>query len=165
MAAGSIVLIPEQAILPSSTAAAYKRIDGTNFPFSVLAFDASSDRACYFKVQTPGYSTGNLTVKFHWNAASATSNDVVWESAFAAVTPDTDTGDLSSKSFATAQSVTDTHLGTNAGHVMVATLTLSNIDSLADGDVCILRVKRLGSNGADTMSGDAYLERITLAWT
>jgi hypothetical protein len=48
---------------------------------------------------------------------------------------------------------------------MVATLTLSNIDSLADGDVCILRVKRLGSDGADTMSGDAYLERLTLAWT
>ena len=67
---------------------------------------------------------------------------------------------------ATETTVTDSHLGTTGQRVHSASITISNLDSLADGDDVALRFGRLGSNGSDTMAGDAIAIRdLHLSWS
>lgn len=131
---------------------------GTNFPVLGLAFDAAADEAAYFPLDVSKYGSGNLTLDLDWYADTASTGDVVWEAAIAAITPNTDTQDVETKALATAQTVTDSHLGTTGQRAHRATITISNLDSLAARDNVFLRVRRLGSSsGSDTMAGDAIL--------
>lgn len=133
------------------------RIDGTNFPVEGLAFDASADEACCAKFKAIAYGSGNLTLTLFWYADTATSGVVRWEGAIAAITPDSDSQDVETKAFATATTTDDTHLGTTGQRVHVCTVAISNLDSIAADDMAWLRIRRIGSNGADTMTGDAIL--------
>ncbi len=155
-------LTPEEAHLDSSGALFIPRglLGG-----GVLAFEDAADKQGFWKLSTLGYASGNLTIKIHWYADTATSGDVRWGAALAAITPDADTQDVETKTLATEQTFDDTHLGTTAHRLHTATITLSNLDSLADGDAAWLRIRRVGSNGADTMTGDAMLERVTVSYT
>lgn len=138
---------------------------GTNLPASYLGYDAATDEAAFWKFTATNYGSGNLTLDLYWNAASSTSGNVVWGAAVAAVTPDTDSGDLDSKAFATEDTVTDSHLGTNARRVHKCAITISNLDSIASGDVVWLRIRRVGSSGSDTMSGDGNLLLARLSYS
>lgn len=155
------------SLVPPATAAAQlDLITGTNFPIPVLAFDASTEENAYSKpFVVNNYGSGNLTVTFFWMADTATSGDVIWGASIAAATANTDSAGYESKAFATAQTVTDTHLGTNADRLMSAALTLSNLDSLASGDMCVLRVYRDSDDAADTMTGDAFLVGVLVEYS
>jgi hypothetical protein len=80
---------------------------------------------------------------------------VIWGIQIAAITPDTDNQDVATKALATAQVVTDTHLGTTAKRIMTCQLTISNLDSLALNDVLWIAIYRDAAAGGDTMVGDA----------
>lgn len=134
-------------------------------PIPVLAFDAATDESIRWLVDLRNYGSGNLTLTLRWSAASATSGDVIWTAAVLAYTPDTDSGALSGEAYATANTVTDTHLGTNAQRVMTCDITISNLDSLANNDLVWLKVSRDADNGSDTMTGDAYLVSATLSYS
>lgn len=148
----SDLFLPIGTVFPQSA-----RIAGTNFPVEGLAFDAAADEACVAKFRADGYGSGNLTLEIDWYADSASSGDVVWDAAICVITPDTDSQDVETDSFATASSVTDSHLGTTGQRVHRASITISNLDSIAAGDLVHLRIRRVGSNGSDTMTGDAIL--------
>jgi hypothetical protein len=77
----------------------------------------------------------------------------------AAITPDTDTQDIETDGLPTTTNVTDSHLGTVVQrlHRAVVTLTGAALDSLAAQDNAVLRVARVATDGADTMTGDAIL--------
>lgn len=151
---------------PASAGAQLDLITGTNFPIPVLAFDAATEENAYTRAFVANnYGSGNWTVTFFWEADTATSGDVIFGAALAAVTANTDSGGYESKAFATAQTVTDTHLGTNADRLMSAGLTLSNLDSVASGDVCVLRVYRDADAGGDTMAGDAFLVGVLVEYS
>lgn len=161
-------LAPEEAQFDaSSTVPQFKVNPGTNFPVSGLAFDGAGSTAerAYWKLEPVAYGSGNITCDIIWYADSGTTNAVVWETALAAITPDTDTTDVETKAFATAQTVTDTHLGTTAQRLHKATITISNLDSIAAGDEAWLRVSRLPGNAADTMTVDAILTSVRLAYS
>lgn len=130
---------------------------GTNFPVEGLAFDAATDEACVAKFKAVNYGSGNLTLTLYWYSDSATSGVVRWEGAIAAITTDTDTQDVETKAFATATVFDDTHLGTTGQRVHTCAVTISNLDSIAASDIVWLRIRRVGSNAADTMTGDAIL--------
>ena len=122
------------------------------------AFDASTDEAAFWRLPVAGYTSGNLTIDIEWNSwGSQTTGTVVWEAQLAAYTPETDTGAIESKALGTLNYVQDTHLGTTATRLMRCTITLSNLDSLADGDAVWLRIARdaTGTNATDSMTGDA----------
>ena len=142
-----------------------KKFLGTNFPILGIAFDATADEGLFFPFMALGYGSGNLTLDLYWYADTASSGNVVWEGAIAAITPDSDTQDVETKAFATANTVTDSHLGTTGQRLHVATITISNLDSIAAGDVVTLRIRRLGSNGSDTMAGDAILWLLNLSYS
>lgn len=140
--------------------------NGTNIPVPVLWFDAALDEAAFWRVRLPAYSSGNITARWGWYADTASSGDVVGELAIAAITPNTDTQDIETDALATAQSDTDSHLGTTAQRLHDQTTTISNLDSHADGDDVVVRFRRLGSSsGSDTMSGDMGLVYILLSYT
>lgn len=166
MATVSTILSPKHADFdPNITGPQIRRVNGTNFSRVVAAFDATTKEMFFFQLAAIRYGTGSLTLKIRWTAASATSGNVVWEAKLAAITPDSDSGAVASKAFATALTVTDAHLGTTAERLHEATITISNLDSLANNDYIVLGFARDASNGSDTMSGDAWLEQLILEWS
>lgn len=159
-----IQLAPNSAIPASSNGAAFTVVAGTNFPTVLLSFDASTDQTCYFYFRAKPYTTGNITATIYWYADSASSGDVIWGAALAAITANTDTTDIETKAFATAQTVTDSHLGTTGQRLHSIDLTISNLDSVADADWCCLRFYRDADAGGDTMTGLANLVGLDLAF-
>ncbi len=158
-------LLPEGAQYLAANFPAYVKTNGTNFPVTALAFDAAATETAYWRMRAANYGGGNLVAEIEWYADSASSGDVVWEASIAAITPETDTQDIETKAFATAQTVTDSHLGTTGQREHRALLTISNLDSLADKDDLTLKFSRLGASGSDTMTGDALLVRVVLTWS
>lgn len=144
---------------------ALKKTNGTNFPVLGLFYDAATDEKAYFKARARSYGSGNLTLKIEWYADSASSGDVVFGARLAAITPNTDSQDVETKAFATAQTVTDTHLGTTGQRLHEIDLTISNLDSIANGDEFWLEVYRDADNGSDTMTGDAAIVGLELSYS
>lgn len=127
---------------------------------AVLDFDASTDESTVFVGIIPegaDFTTG-IAVKIHWIATSATSNDVVWNSAF-----ERGNTDLDSDSFATAVAGTSTTNGTS-GIVTVTTINHSGseIDGLTAGDLYRVKILRDADNGSDTMTGDAEIVAVEI---
>jgi hypothetical protein len=158
-------LHPEAAQFLASVFPQLAKVNGTNFPVSSLAFDAAADEAAYWKLEAANYGSGNLTARLFWYADTASSGVVRWEAAIAAVTPDTDTQDVETKALATATTTDDTHLGTTGQRLHQCDVTISNLDSIAARDVVWVRIRRIGSNAADTMTGDAMLALATLSYS
>jgi hypothetical protein len=162
----STILSPRHADFdPNISSPQLRRVNGTNFSRVVAAFDAALKETLFFVLAAVRWGSGSLTLKVRWSAASATSGNVVWEAKLAAITPDADSGSIQSKAFAAAQTVTDSHLGTNADRLHEATITVSNLDSLANNDMIVLSFARDAASGSDTMSGDAWLDHLILEWS
>lgn len=158
-------LQPEEASFLTTAFPQFQRNTGTNFPVTGLAFDASSDEAAFWKFIAQNYGSGNLTVNIYWYADTASSGDVIFDVQISAITPDSDTQDIETDGLATANSVTDTHLGTTGQRLHKAVVTLSNLDSLAAGDVVHLRLNRDANNGSDTMTGDAIVIAVEVSYS
>jgi hypothetical protein len=160
-------LAPEEAQYLATNFPAYGKANGTNFPVPYLAYDSTTDEAAFWRFFATNYGSGNITAEVYWNAASATSGNVVWEAQIAAITPDTDSQDIETDGLVTLNFVQDTHLGTTAKRVHKATITISNLDSIASGDLCVLRLARdaNGTSATDDMTGDAQLLGIRLSWS
>lgn len=165
MATVTQLLAPEQAQFKTTAFPQFVRNQGTNFPVTGLAYDAAADEAAFWALVATRYGSGNLTLSIRWYADTASSGDVRWEAQIAAITPNTDSQDVETDGLATAQQVVDTHLGTTGQRLHEAALTISNLDSVAADDVVWLRVARTGSNGSDTMTGDAVLVLATLSYS
>lgn len=159
--------LPILAAMPAATnGAAHKTFAGTNFPVRCIAFDGgSTDESVYWQFRLANYGSGNLTLKFMWYADNASASDVVFGAQIAAITPNTDTQDIETDAFATASTVTDTHLGTTAQRLHEASITISNLDSVAADDFVALRFYRAASSGSDTMSNDALVVEAELSYS
>ncbi len=142
------------------------KINGSNFPVSGLAFDAATDEAAFWKFRATAYGSGNLTLDVYWYADTASSGDVVWGASIAAITPNTDSQDVETDALTTENTATDSHLGTTGQRVHHIAITISNLDSIASGDLVFLRVRRPASTeAADTMTGDAILLFAVLSYS
>lgn len=159
------VFRPFDGVPPASNYATLDVISGTNFPVPCLDFDTTTAESIYFYFQAVNYGSGNLTIDIDWYADTAASGDVVWDAQIAAITPNTDSQDIETDALATANTVTDSHLGTTNQRLHRATITISNLDSLAAGDWVVLKITRDVSDGADTMSGDACLVGVTASYS
>jgi hypothetical protein len=87
---------PEEAQFLTTAFPAFGRIAGTNYPVTSLAFDAATQENAYWKFDASYYASGNLTLNLAWYADTATSGNIVWGAAIAAITADaadTMTGD------------------------------------------------------------------------
>jgi hypothetical protein len=126
------------------------------------AFDGTADESLLFRAIMPQhYAGGGITVRLHWRATSATSGDVIWNTAL-----ERQTGlDTDADSFATAQAATTTTSGT-AGIPTSTTITHTSgaqMDSVVAGDGFRLKVTRDADNGSDTMNAtDAELLQLEI---
>ncbi len=98
-------------------------------------------------------------------ATTATTGNVLWQGSFERVgtAQDTDTD-----GFATAASFGAAACSATSGIIVITNGAFANgaaIDSIAVGDLCRFKIERLGSNGSDTMSGDAELMAVELKET
>lgn len=139
--------------------------NGSTVPVFTLAYDAATDEAAFWLVRAVSYGSGNLTIAIDWYADTASSGDVVWEVQVAAITPDTDTQDVETKALATLNTVTDTHLGTTGQRLHRASVTVSNLDSLAANDDLWIRIARDANNAADTIAGDVHLVLASVSYS
>lgn len=142
--------------------------NGTNFPVAGLAFDAgaTTPEAAFWMFRAVNYASGNVTIDLDWYADTGTTNAVVWGAQLAAITPNTDTQDVETKAFASAQTVTTSHAGTTGQRVHRSTITVStNLDSLAANDDVWLRIYRDSNNASDTLAGDAILIGVTVSYS
>ncbi len=148
-------------------ATAFPALDkvGTNFPVSSLRYDAGADEAAFWHLRAVRYGTGNLTVTIEWYADTVTTGDVVWGVQLAAITPNTDTQDVETKALATANTATDTHLGTTAQRLHTVDVTVSNLDSLALDDAVWIRIYRDADAAGDTLIGDVHLTLATVSYS
>lgn len=167
MATVSQIFTPFDAVPPTTNYATLDVVSGTSFPVPYLDFDASTDESVFFYFKAVRYGSGNITITIDWVADTASSGNVVWEAQLAAITPDTDTQDIETKALATLNFVQDTHLGTTGQRVHRASITLSNLDSLAADDWCCLRIARdaNGTNTTDDMAGDASIVMVGISYS
>lgn len=133
---------------------------------SGLAYDGAADEAAFWSFIATNYGSGNLTLEIFWYADSSTSGDVIFDAQIAAITPNTDSQDVETKSFASITSVTDSHLGTTAQRLHSCSITISNLDSLASGDQVWLRLNRDANNASDTLNSvDAIVTKLRLSYS
>lgn len=128
-----------------------------------LQFDPDTSRFADFQFIMPAtYNTAQtLTVKLMWTNTVA-SNNVVWNAALMAMTSG-DAALLETDSFDTANATT-TAASATIGRPVTTSITMTNKDSVAAGDICILRISRNASSGSDTNTGVAQLAGIIMEW-
>lgn len=144
----------------SSNGAAF--VAHSNPPRSSLAFDDSTNEsaACSAVLPIEYLGTGTLKAKLFFYSASANSGDAGWNVQVESVTPG-DTLDLeATTSFDTANNGTQALSGV-AGNLTEITISLTNKDSCAAGDLIRLGIER-DADSSDTVSGDLYLTHVEL---
>lgn len=158
MTTSMVAFTAQSASLPSSGAAAFTVRNDRLF----LAYDDAADEDAYFVGVLPlSYGSGDIDVTLFWTGDTATSGNAYWEVSWEAI--DNAGPDLDSDSFATAQAVGDTAPST-AGVIryVVLTFTQAQADGVGAGEAFRLRVRRAGTNGSDTLSGDAHLFAVAI---
>jgi hypothetical protein len=144
---------------PPSSAAATLDLRGSHV---VLDFDADANETAHFASVLPQhFAGGDLAVKLHWMATSATSGNVRWSAAFERL--EADGPDLDSTGFQSAVEATATANATS-GKLTVTTITLTALDdAAAAGDAFRIAITRVATDGTnDTMTGDAELLAVEL---
>lgn len=157
---GFITFSPQTAKLEHFGSPA--QIDGSQKRWYLL-FDPSSDESADFQFVMPFTYNANqtLTCILLWTSTVA-SNNVVWNASLMATTA-ADAADLETDSFDTVNAAT-TAANATIGRVSTTSITMTNKDSVAAGDICTLRITRDADNASDTNTGDAELAGIILEW-
>lgn len=170
MASGNTLIVyTARDGVPSATAGAVHAISaGGSSPaegFPVLAYDSSTDETVDFiGVMPRNYAGGGLTLTLYWESTQTTGN-VVWNAAFRRINDDAVDTDTSHNYDYNAVTATT---ASAAGEVDYATITFTNgsdMDSLAVGELFVLRITRDADNASDTLTGDAFLVAIEIKET
>jgi hypothetical protein len=104
-------------------------------------------------------------VKLLWMSNALNAQNVVWGAQLAAITPNADLIPLTGKTWAAASTVTTANNTAEARRVTESLITLANLDSVAAGDLVLLRIYRDAPNGSDTLTVDAELIAISFEYT
>lgn len=141
------------------------QIDGSQNRWYIL-FDASTVECVDYQFIMPNtYSTTmTLTLSLLYSMASATSGNVQFGCQVMAVTPG-DAADIETDSFDTANTNYQA-VASTAGYMKQLDITLTTKDSVAAGDLVVLRIYRNATDATyDTATGDAEVCGITLKWS
>lgn len=164
MASGDILII-WTALANNYADSDYATFDTRN-NHPILDFDAAADEIAVFSGVLPRqYAGGGITITLVWLASTATSGNVKWDGAFER--HQDDVTDLDSDNFASYQTNTDV-CASASGEPQYTAITFTNgaqIDNLAVGESFRFKIRRHGTDSADTMTGDAELLTIELKET
>lgn len=127
-----------------------------------LAYDAAADEAAYFEWTAIQGITTPLTAIVTYAMASATSGNIIWDVAIEAITDGDALDTDGSESLDTVNASSATAVPGTAGYIDQVSITLTNNDSIAAGDSVRFRLRRNGSSGSDTATGDALKYRLEI---
>lgn len=150
-----IVLQPSECKFPASDPAVFS---DSNFQNRILFDDTTEETAYWVNYIVRGYAGGTVKADVCYTMASATSGNVIWKIAIMAIS-DGDSADFDTESWDTVNSSGSITVPGTAGYPDKVTITLSNIDSMADGDWLCVQIQ-LDSVGSAT--GDAELRSLMI---
>lgn len=171
MAAGDTLLIltARDAIPTATSGVPHAIFAGASTPaegIPVLSYDSGTkEYADFICVMPRHYGGGGVTLTLYW-ASTQTSNACRWAAAFCAV-PD-DTKDMNTGGHSYDFNTVDATTASAAGEFDYATIAFTNgadMDSVAAGQMFVLRVARYGDAAEDNMTGDAFLAAIEVRET
>ncbi len=160
MASGKVVVQILEVTPPGTLNALVDFRPGGSTPsesVTIYNFDATTAWYLDFKCYLTGYSGGGLTFTPPWSAATATSGQTRWEIAIRRMNDDAE--DIDSSHTYVFNGVSDT-APSASGELSYPTITFTDgadMDSWADGEIAIVRVRRDPAHGDDGMTGYAEL--------
>lgn len=171
MATGIVNLSPPACVFPDGTASnlapqivRVKSSASAPMPyFYQLNFDSSQTEQVSWQFVMPANYASAPVLKVQYKMTSATSGDVKIDGRIGAVTPG-DSTDGDAKAFDATNTTTQTVAGT-AGYIKEISLTITNNDSAAAGDLVHVYLSRLGADGSDTAAGDMEVVGVYLSYT
>lgn len=128
--------------------------------FSVGSYDASVKNVLQWKDRMPADYSSGLVAKVQWHSTGA-ADAVVWACYLAAMTPATDR--IDNKAFAAVNQATGSVHAT-ANTVVETSITMTNADSVAAGDLIIVSLWRLPGDAADTSAALALFDVLALEY-
>lgn len=160
------VWMPAAAMTPRTTnGAASGTVETTTnkVMLGTLDFDTTTQEFAQFSIRMPkGWNESTVTFQAVWShAATATNFGVAWALQAFAFSDD----DAADQAFGTEQVVTDTGGTTNDIYITAESSAITVGGTPAEGDWVVFQVKRVPSNGSDTMAIDARLHGISLFYT
>lgn len=130
------------------------------------SFDDTTTNYVDFRDVLPAnYAGGGITVKIGHGAAAATGN-VIYGGAFRRVQDDAE--DLDTAHTYSYQDTAASAVPTVIGEVNYDEFAMTNgaqMDSLAAGEMFVLRLRRNASSGSDTLTGDGYVYTVEIRET
>jgi len=162
MASSDPVVEILDVLVPAANAAQLAVRAGGSTPaerVTVWAFDGgSADEFLDLLCALRGYDGGGLTFRIAYSMASATSGNVRWGIAVRRMTDDAEDIDTSQTyDFNEAHEAVPNVSG-EVGYLEIAFTNGADMDSWADGELAIVRIKRDASDTTnDTATGDAEL--------
>ena len=157
MATTRFALTPESAHFPATNFPALSSVNAR----PVLAYDAATQETCYWTVVAPQGLAGALSAIIHVFGNAASTNPTYWEVAVEAITPG-DAVDLDSTTSFDTVNAGNVAMGATQGYQVSLSITLTNADSIAEGDACRLKLTRDPTQGADTNAGTMYVSLVEL---
>lgn len=158
MATQSLQFGPKSFDLFSSNQPALLLENGTTIPVSGYSF-TTNGQIMFRKFCARAYLSGNLTCRIRWYSQTGqTSGNAQLSAAIAVVTPG-DAQSLLTKALATATNTTTTVNGTARGDT-TTDVTISNLDSLAEGDDVWLAVSKIGG----TITGGVVIVSVEILY-
>ena len=160
MASGDLVVSVLEIWPPTTLFAFMARRVGASSPAegqNVWAFDAATiwylDFLCYLR----GYGGAGLTFTLPWTAATATSGVTRWGVAVHRLAAGVDDVDVA---HTYVWNTVDATAPATSGFVLytdIACTDGANIDSWANGELAVVRVRREANHANDTMAGNSEL--------
>ena len=162
MASGNtlVTLYPSGNEPPATNYATYD----TRNAHPVLDFDTTTGESAVWSFILPRhYAGGGITVYVHWSATSATTGTIGWTVEIERVGTALDTD---ADSFAGAQTITAATVSATSGTIIITNVAITdgaNIDSIAVGELCRIRITR--DVASDDATGDAELHAVEIKET
>lgn len=157
------------AMPPGANAAQLAIITGASTPtekIPVWDFDPTTVEYMDFKFRLENYAGGGLTVYLPW-LSGATTGNVIWSAAIRAIPDDAEDLDTTAHTY-DYNDVTDT-TASAAGEISIPTIAFTHgadMDSLANNEWFILRVRRRADQAGDTLNAnDARLFGVAVVET
>ena len=129
-----------------------------------VLFDDTTPEIMYWQFRLPGNYASGPVLKCQYTMSSATSGTVEFEASIWAIS-DGDSADVDTESYDTVNTGSATVPGT-AGYLDEISITMTNADSMAAGDLVRLQLARDADDGTnDTATGDLELRVLSLEYT
>ena len=126
-----------------------------------LLYDDTTSELVYWVFRLPSDFSSAPLLKVQYTMASATTGTFGVSVSIMAVS-DGDAADVDTESYDTANSPSASTVPGTAGHLDEISVTLTNADSMAAGDLLFIKLAR---NIADTATGDAEVRAISFEYT